>query len=145
MYNKEVHDLKAELARQDFIAQVYKVEQHRPSPKNASAVFITQLYYSLVNKSNVPLLLWLLPGDSRTVPGNIFRRKYSYMFVRKFLSLNSALLTGLKCFEITWTISTTGLKRYTIRSRHWFPEVKKPSFCFLVINSHYHACSNKSW
>jgi hypothetical protein len=37
------------------------------------------------------------------------------------------------------------LKRYTICSRHRFPEVKKPLFCFLVINSHYHVCSNKAW
>jgi hypothetical protein len=61
------------------------------------------------------------------------------------LGLNSALLTGLKFFAITWTISTPGLKRYTIRSWHRFPLVKKPLFCFLVINSHYHVCSNKSW
>ena len=58
--------------------------------------------------------------------------------------LNSALLTGLKFFAITWTMSTPGLKRYTIRSRHRFPEVKKPLLCFLVINSHYHVCSNNS-
>ena len=33
---------------------------------------------------------------------------------------------------ITWTISTPGLKRYTIRSRHQFPEVKKSlHFVFL--------------
>ena len=58
--------------------------------------------------------------------------------------LNSALLTGLKFFTITWSISTPGLKRYTIRSRHRFAEVKKPLFCFLVINSQYHVCSNNS-
>jgi hypothetical protein len=44
--------------------------------------------------------------------------------------LNSALLTGLKFFAITWTISTPGLKRYTIRSRHRFPEVKKAFILF---------------
>ena len=53
--------------------------------------------------------------------------------------LNSVLLTGLKFFAITWTISTPGLKRYNISSRHRFPEVKKHSFCFLEINSHCHA------
>ena len=44
--------------------------------------------------------------------------------------LNSALLTGLKFFAITWTISTPGLKRYTIRSRHQFAEVKKAFILF---------------
>jgi hypothetical protein len=44
--------------------------------------------------------------------------------------LNSALLTGLKFFAITWTISTPGLKRYTIRSRHRFAEVKKAFILF---------------
>jgi hypothetical protein len=45
--------------------------------------------------------------------------------------LNSALLTGLKFFAITWTFSTPGLKRYTIRSRHRFAEVKSLYFVFL--------------
>jgi hypothetical protein len=44
--------------------------------------------------------------------------------------LNSALLTGLNLFAITWTISTPGLKRYTICSRHRFPEVKKALILF---------------
>ena len=44
--------------------------------------------------------------------------------------LNSALLTGLKFFAITWTISTPGSKRYTIRSRHRFAEVKKAFILF---------------
>ena len=44
--------------------------------------------------------------------------------------LNSALLTGLKIFAITWMISTPGLKRYTIRSRHRFAEVKKAFILF---------------
>jgi hypothetical protein len=44
--------------------------------------------------------------------------------------LNSALLTGLNFFAIKWTISTPGLKRYTIRSRHRFLEVKKAFILF---------------
>jgi hypothetical protein len=44
--------------------------------------------------------------------------------------LNSALLTGLNFFAITWTISTPGLKRYIIRSQHRFAEVKKAFILF---------------
>jgi hypothetical protein len=64
-------------------------------------------------------------------------RKYRYFRGRlhgelSTPGLNSALLTWLKFFAIAWTISTPGLKRYTIRSRHRFPEVKKSLyFVFL--------------
>jgi hypothetical protein len=59
--------------------------------------------------------------------------------------LNSALLKLTEMnffFPITWTISNGW---NALCSRHWFPEVKKPPLCLLVINSHYHTCSNNSW
>ena len=56
--------------------------------------------------------------------------------------LNSALLTGLKFFCDYMDDFNPGVETLYYTFSASIPgSKKKPSFCFLVINSHYHACS----
>jgi hypothetical protein len=59
-----------------------------------------------------------------------FKGPITWSIFNPGVELSPVKLTGLKIFAITWTISTPGLKRYTIRSRHRFAEVKKALILF---------------
>jgi hypothetical protein len=77
--------------------------------------------------------------------GKYYRGPITWRTFNPGVELSPVNRVEIFCDYCTWTISTPGLKRYTIHLRHWFAEVKKLLFCFLVTNSHYHAWSNNSW
>jgi hypothetical protein len=109
---------------------LYLLAMHRPG-------YITLLYFNIVYATFVIHLHIPICCHSVQYTPPLPRRVCSQATLRGRLhgafstpGLNSALLTGLKFFAITWTISTPGLKRYTIRSRHRFAEVKKAFILF---------------
>jgi hypothetical protein len=111
-----------------FCYEHLKANQREDSARNS--IYIP--FNKLVISSEMPKMLKLVKRY-----WNIWDTSKRMLLVRGRLhgelstpGLKSALLTGLKFFAITWTISTPGLKRYTIRSRHRFAEVKKAFILF---------------